>query len=153
MSRLLMAAAMFAGGIVATTTTHDFPAVTPSAVTPGKQRPEHRKVSRWLHREPVVDLERQTPRPPVAQGRRRHTTPVHNWNALAACEASGDWHANTGNGYYGGAQMDLTFWRNYGGLRFASRPDLATRTQQLVVAERGLAVQGVGAWPVCGRYL
>jgi hypothetical protein len=46
--------------------------------------------------------------------------------------------------------MDLTFWRNYGGLRYAPRPDLATKAEQIVVAERGLAVQGVNAWPTCG---
>ena len=82
------------------------------------------------------------------QARRRPV--AHNWDALAACESSGDWHANTSNGYYGGVQMDLTFWRNYGGLRYAARPDLATKAQQIVVAERGLAAQGVGAWPTCG---
>lgn len=77
----------------------------------------------------------------------------HNWDAVAQCESSGSWHDNTGNGYYGGLQEDATFWRTYGGLRFASRPDLATREQQITVAERGLVVQGRGAWPVCGRFL
>lgn len=81
------------------------------------------------------------------QARRRPV--AHNWDALAACESSGDWHVNTGNGYYGGTQQTLSFWRSFGGLRFAARPDLATREQQIAVAERGLAVQGWGAWPVC----
>ena len=71
------------------------------------------------------------------------------WDTLAACESGGDWKANTGNGFYGGLQMNAAFWSNYGGLRFAARPDLATREQQIAVAERGLAVQGWGAWPVC----
>jgi hypothetical protein len=73
------------------------------------------------------------------------------WDRLQSqCESpGGGWHTNTGNGYYGGVQMDMVFWRNYGGLQFASRPDLASREQQIVVAERGLAVQGWGAWPVC----
>lgn len=92
-------------------------------------RPEH--VSRDHHREPIV----------------------HNWDAVAECESTGDWHINTGNGYYGGVQMDMSFWMNYGGLRFAPRPDLATRRQQIVVAERGLAAQGIGAWPACGWHL
>lgn len=82
------------------------------------------------------------------QARRRPV--AHNWNALAACESSSNWSTNTGNGYYGGVQMDLTFWRNYGGMRFAPRPDLATKAQQITVAERGLRVQGIGSWPTCG---
>jgi resuscitation-promoting factor RpfB len=77
----------------------------------------------------------------------------HDWDAVAQCESSGDWHINTGNGYFGGLQMDATFWRSYGGLRYAQRPDLATRAEQIAVAERGLAVQGRGAWPNCRRFL
>jgi hypothetical protein len=77
--------------------------------------------------------------------------PLGVFDRLAACESNGRWHIATGNGYFGGVQMDMTFWRNYGGLAFAARPDLASREQQIVVAERGLAVQGPGAWPVCSR--
>jgi len=75
------------------------------------------------------------------------------WDRLAQCESSGIWSRNSGNGYYGGLQEDMTFWRRYGGLAYASRPDLASREAQVVVAERGLAVQGWGAWPACSRYL
>lgn len=77
------------------------------------------------------------------------------WLPQAVCihRHEGAWNANTGNGYYGGVQMDMTFWRNYDGPTFAPRPDLATREQQITVAERGLAVQGAGAWPVCGVHL
>ena len=73
------------------------------------------------------------------------------WDRLAACEASGDWHNARNPRYKGGLQMDSTFWARYGGLAFAPAPHLASREQQIVVAERGLAVQGPGAWPVCGR--
>jgi hypothetical protein len=73
------------------------------------------------------------------------------WDRLAACEATGRWNANTGNGYYGGLQQDMTFWRRHGGLAYASRPDLASREAQIAVAIRGQAVQGWGAWPVCSR--
>lgn len=86
---------------------------------------------------------------PAASRSQLRDSITHDWQALAQCESGGDWHANTGNGYYGGVQIDLTFWRNYGGLRFAARPDLATRAEQITVAERGLAVQGWGAWPTC----
>src|SRR5262245_20532475 len=69
------------------------------------------------------------------------------WDRLAQCESTGRWHVNTGNGYFGGLQQDMTFWRRYGGLAFAPRPDLASREAQIIVARRGLAVQGWGAWP------
>jgi len=73
------------------------------------------------------------------------------WDRLAYCESTGRWWANTGNGYYGGLQMDLTFWRRHGGLQYAARPDLASRSQQIAVAQVGQSVQGWGAWPVCSR--
>ena len=70
------------------------------------------------------------------------------WQRLAECESTSRWHiANPP--YYGGLQMDMVFWRRYGGLEYASRPDLASPAQQIVVARRGLAVQGPGAWPYC----
>lgn len=75
------------------------------------------------------------------------------WLRLAQCESSGRWHVNTGNGYYGGLQQDMTFWRRHGGTQYASRPDLASMEQQVAVAEVGLKVQGFGAWPVCSRRL
>jgi hypothetical protein len=75
------------------------------------------------------------------------------WDALAACESRGNWAINTGNGFYGGEQIALATWRAEGGLQFAPRPDLATREQQIGVAERILAVQGWTAWPACSRVL
>lgn len=75
------------------------------------------------------------------------------WDRLAQCESTGNWRAATGNGYFGGLQQDMTFWRRYGGLAFASRPDLASRAAQISVAIRGQAVQGWAAWPACSRRL
>jgi hypothetical protein len=81
------------------------------------------------------------------------------WVRLAQCESSGRWHVNTGNGYFGGLQEDMTFWHNYGydvdhpGALMAARPDLATPGQQVIAAERGLKAQGFGAWPACSRRL
>jgi hypothetical protein len=75
------------------------------------------------------------------------------WQKLAGCESTGRWNANTGNGYYGGLQQDLSFWRRYGGLSYAPRPDLATPAVQVLVAQRGQAVQGWAAWPACSRRL
>ncbi|MEU5597934.1 transglycosylase family protein [Streptomyces sp. NPDC020298] len=71
------------------------------------------------------------------------------WNKVAACESSGDWSINTGNGYYGGLQFTQSTWEAYGGTAYAARADLATRDQQIAVAEKVLDGQGPGAWPVC----
>ena len=79
--------------------------------------------------------------------------PLLDWDALAACESSGHWDDNTGNGYYGGIQADLNFWRSYGGLRFAARPDLASRAEQITVALRGWRARGSSPWPTCGYLL
>ncbi|MFD3451702.1 transglycosylase family protein [Streptomyces sp. NPDC058691] len=73
------------------------------------------------------------------------------WDKVAQCESSGNWSINTGNGYYGGLQFTPSTWKAYGGTKFASRADLATRDQQIRVAERVLDGQGPGAWPVCSQ--
>jgi nucleoid-associated protein YgaU len=75
------------------------------------------------------------------------------WDALAQCESGGDWHINTGNGYYGGVQFDASTWRAYGGGAYAPRADLASREQQIAIAEKTLAAQGWGAWPACSAKL
>lgn len=76
-----------------------------------------------------------------------------NWDAVAACESggtSGNWSINTGNGYQGGLQFSPSTWNGYGGQEFAPTADQATREQQIAVAERVRAGQGMGAWPTCG---
>jgi hypothetical protein len=78
--------------------------------------------------------------------------PPSRWDRVAWCESRDNWSADTGNGYYGGLQMTLTFWASWGGLEYAARPDLASRTQQIAVAMRAAAVEGMSPWPVCGRY-
>ena len=75
------------------------------------------------------------------------------WDALAACESGGNWAINTGNGFYGGPQFDQNTWQRNGGLRYAPRADLATREEQIAIAEVTRARQGRGAWPVCGARL
>ncbi|MFE9201432.1 transglycosylase family protein [Micromonospora sp. NPDC007230] len=74
-----------------------------------------------------------------------------NWDAIAQCESGGNWHINTGNGYYGGLQFSKSTWNGYGGQKYASRADLASRGEQIAVAEKVLDGQGIGAWPVCGK--
>ncbi|MCX5198901.1 transglycosylase family protein [Streptomyces sp. NBC_00249] len=71
------------------------------------------------------------------------------WNKVADCESGGTWSANFGSGAYGGLQFTLEQWRNAGGLAYAERPDLASRSQQIAVGERVLASQGPQAWPLC----
>ena len=77
----------------------------------------------------------------------------HTWNRLAECESGGNWHINTGNDYYGGVQFSASTWRSFGGGKYAERADLATRIEQIDIAEKVLRVQGWGAWPACSQKL
>ena len=72
------------------------------------------------------------------------------WDRVAACESSGNWSINTGNGYYGGLQFSDSTWDAFGGERYASTANRATKAQQITVAQKVLAAQGPGAWPTCG---
>ena len=73
------------------------------------------------------------------------------WNGVAACESGGNWSTNTGNGYYGGLQFSHSTWIAYGGGAYAPNANEASVSAQISVAQRVLAAQGPGAWPVCGR--
>ena len=72
------------------------------------------------------------------------------WDQVAACESGGNWSTNTGNGFYGGLQFTAETWNGYGGGQYAPTADQASREQQIEIAEKVLAGQGAGAWPVCG---
>jgi uncharacterized protein YabE (DUF348 family) len=76
-----------------------------------------------------------------------------NWDAVAACESGGNWHINTGNGFYGGLQFDSGTWLSNGGGAYAPRADLATREQQIAIANKLADARGSSPWPVCGQYL
>ncbi len=89
----------------------------------------------------------------AAVGGSAQAAPVHNWDGVAKCESGGRWDINTGNGYYGGLQFSPGTWRANGGNRYAGRADLASKSEQIAIAERVLHTQGRGAWPVCGQYL
>lgn len=71
-----------------------------------------------------------------------------DWDAIAACESGGNWSINTGT-YDGGLQFLPATWASHGGLEYAPAANLASREEQIAVAERVLASQGPGAWPVC----
>lgn len=72
------------------------------------------------------------------------------WDKVADCESSGNWQIHTGNGYSGGLQFTQSTWEAYGGRQYKPSAYQATRAQQILVAEKVLAGQGPGAWPVCG---
>ena len=73
------------------------------------------------------------------------------WDAVAQCESGGNWSINTGNGYYGGLQFSASTWKAFGGHQYASNAHLASKAEQIAVAQRTLAVQGPGAWPTCSK--
>jgi hypothetical protein len=77
--------------------------------------------------------------------------PVHldPWDLVAQCESSGNWSANTGNGYFGGLQFSRGTWHSYGGGAYASSANQATRSQQIAIAQKVLRAQGWKAWPTC----
>ncbi|HKC29828.1 MAG TPA: transglycosylase family protein [Jatrophihabitans sp.] len=89
----------------------------------------------------------------LASTQAAHAAGTHDWSGVARCESSGNWSINTGNGFFGGLQFTQSTWDAYGGQRFAARADLASKAAQITVAERVLVGQGIGAWPVCGRFL
>lgn len=68
------------------------------------------------------------------------------WDRVAKCESGGNWHINTGNGYYGGLQFSYSTWLGAGGGEFAQRADLASREQQITVANRLYATSGLSQW-------
>jgi uncharacterized protein YabE (DUF348 family) len=73
------------------------------------------------------------------------------WDQLAECESGGNWAINTGNGYYGGLQFNLSTWQAYGGTGY---PHQASRETQIAVATRLRdANGGYGAWPHCSAQL
>ncbi|WP_433856759.1 transglycosylase family protein [Streptomyces kronopolitis] len=78
-----------------------------------------------------------------------HAADTTTWDKVAQCESGGEWSAAAGNGYYGGLQLTQEMWDKYGGSAYASRPDLASRAQQIVVAQSILDHRGPGVWTSC----
>ncbi|CAM5590226.1 hypothetical protein SVIOM342S_08551 [Streptomyces violaceorubidus] len=79
-----------------------------------------------------------------------HAADSANWDQVAECETGGAWSQNSGNGYYGGLQLSQDAWEQYGGLDYAPSADQASRSQQIRIAEKVHAAQGIAAWPTCG---
>ncbi|WP_279350561.1 transglycosylase family protein [Streptomyces endophytica] len=78
-----------------------------------------------------------------------HAADTATWDRVAQCESGGIWSSDTGNGFYGGLQLTQDMWDRHGGAAYASRPDLASRAQQIAVAETILDDLGPDAWPSC----
>jgi uncharacterized protein YabE (DUF348 family) len=107
----------------------------------------HQDVLRAPTAEVVHDGTKSAPAPTPAPSS-NYASGGTAWDRIAQCESGGNWAANTGNGYYGGLQFNLSTWRSYGGV---SRPDLTSREYQISIAEKVRAASGgYGAWPVCG---
>ncbi len=68
------------------------------------------------------------------------------WDRIAQCESGGNWSINTGNGYYGGLQVATASWLANGGDDFAPRADLASRAEQITIANRYYAKAGLSPW-------
>ncbi|WP_165593313.1 transglycosylase family protein, partial [Mycobacterium lehmannii] len=82
-----------------------------------------------------------------------HAATDGEWDRVASCESGGNWAINTGNGYQGGLQFAPSTWTGHGGGEYAPAAHLASKEEQIAVAERVLASQGKGAWPTCGKGL
>ena len=137
----------------------------PNLITAGQRLrlPASGQVPAWMARAAQAAIPASPPAPaavsvtqasPPAAASVSTTAPASsggaNWSAIAACESGGNWNASTGNGFYGGLQFTEQTWLGYGGGQYASSANQATKAQQIAVAERVLAGQGIGAWPTCG---
>lgn len=71
------------------------------------------------------------------------------WEKIAQCESTGNWSINSGNGYYGGLQFDIRTWLGSGGGTYAPNASLATKAQQIDIANRVYAQRGLQPWG-CG---
>lgn len=75
---------------------------------------------------------------------------VETFNSLAQCESSGDWSADTGNGFYGGLQFTLDSWQLVGG---SGNPADTSQDEQIMRGSLLQSRQGWVAWPKCAAQL
>jgi LysM repeat protein len=136
----------------------------PDVITAGQRLrlPASGHVPSWMARAALAAVRAPAPAAPASTAQADSPAPVQaaapaavssggaDWAAIAACESGGNWSTDTGNGFYGGLQFTQQTWDAYGGGQYASSANLATQAQQIAVAQRVLAGQGIGAWPVCG---
>jgi hypothetical protein len=120
------------------------------------QRIMGRPVTRKLPNAPdvfagKVEAWRQT----AVRMRKHAQNPPHRRQWLCIHRFEGAWTSNSGNGYYGGLQMDLSFQRRYapGLLSRKGTADRWTPLEQMWVAERAhRSGRGFYPWPNTARY-
>ncbi|MFJ8433699.1 transglycosylase family protein [Kitasatospora sp. NPDC094019] len=88
---------------------------------------------------------------PILSATGASAAPASTWDAVAQCESGGNWGISTGNGFYGGLQFTSSTWKAFGGTAYAPQANQASKAAQITVAEKVLASQGPGAWPVCSK--
>ncbi|MFC7993326.1 transglycosylase family protein [Streptomyces pilosus] len=114
---------------------------------------KHRRPSKATRAIAVAGVASAAVAAPLMAAGNASAATASEWDAVAQCESGGNWSINTGNGYYGGLQFSASTWAGYGGTKYASTADRASKAQQIEIAEKVLAGQGKGAWPVCGKGL
>lgn len=114
---------------------------------------KHRRPSKATRAIAVAGVASAAVAAPLMAAGNASAATASEWEAVAQCESGGNWSINTGNGYYGGLQFSASTWAGFGGTKYASTADQATKAQQIEIAEKVLAGQGKGAWPVCGKGL
>jgi hypothetical protein len=67
-------------------------------------------------------------------------------SSIKACESGGNYSTNTGNGFYGAYQFDLSTWHAAGG---TGNPAAASPAEQDAAAARWIASGHRSAWPNC----
>ena len=104
-------------------------------------------------RSPSAPRQSLQPRQPAAGANTGAAAPAMMneamWDKIAQCESGGNWSINTGNGYYGGLQFDIRTWIGSGGGAYAPNASLATKAQQIDIANRVYAQRGLQPWG-CG---
>ncbi|MFE1978863.1 transglycosylase family protein [Streptomyces hygroscopicus] len=118
-----------------------------------KSNGKHRRPSKATRIAALTGLAGAAVAAPLIGATSASAATTSQWDQVAQCESGGNWSINTGNGYYGGLQFSSSTWAAYGGTAFAPTADKASKSQQIQIAEKVLASQGKGAWPVCGTGL
>jgi resuscitation-promoting factor RpfA len=115
-----------------------------------RSKARHRRPSKAVRYATLAGVTGAAVAVPLLSATSASAASVSEWDQVAQCESGGNWSINTGNGFYGGLQFTNSTWAAYGGTAYAPQANEATQSQQIAVAEKVLAGQGKGAWPVCG---
>jgi resuscitation-promoting factor RpfA len=114
-------------------------------------RPRHRKPSNHARNFGLATAPLVAAIPLISASASPASAATSAWDKLASCESGGNWDINTGNGYYGGLQFADGTWDGNGGNKYASRADLASRAEQIVIASHVLDGRGWSPWPACSQ--